>query len=408
MNYELKNSQEYKDTLDDDDTDKLPEDEQFKINLFYEWDAAKKNFFGDYADDDPIRSMSFRQFLQSKLDAGDYEDDHEKQLLIDAIEEVKGGAGYFKEMFGAATQMADMRTFAKKPVKFSSKKKLKLEEDDQKTITAYHGSKKKFNDFEISKIGSNIGTDNFDFKGIYLTDSKDFAKGYAIDKASSSYIDKNGEEHTTISDASDGYVYTCTLMPKKPLVIDIEGNEENKNLYWARVKDQDKIVKQGYDLICHLNIPYTDENGKSNGYIGNEYVVLDPSIIKINKIEHFNDKGKLLKEDSNKKKTAVVAFGRFNPPTIGHKKLIDTMVSVSKGEKPKLYLSHSVDSKKNPLSYDSKIRWTTKAFSDEVDVIKGNYTNMFDIMSDLYKDGYTDIIYVGGEDRVGDDSKLIG
>ena len=36
MSYELKDSQEYKDTLDDSDTDKLPKDEQFKINLFYE------------------------------------------------------------------------------------------------------------------------------------------------------------------------------------------------------------------------------------------------------------------------------------------------------------------------------------------------------------------------------------
>ena len=51
--------------------------------------------------------MSFRQFLQDKLYNGDYEDDHEKQLIKDAIEEVKNGffyesmnEGIFKKQMG--------------------------------------------------------------------------------------------------------------------------------------------------------------------------------------------------------------------------------------------------------------------------------------------------------------------
>lgn len=124
--------------------------------------------------------MSFREFLQDKLDSGDYEDDHEKQLLIDTIKEVKGGSGYFKEMM--ATQGADMGTFNR-----SIAKKLNLNEDDAN-------------------------------------------------------------------------------------------------------------------------------------------------------------------------KTAVVAFGRLNPPTIGHEKMINKMASLANGEKAKLYLSHTTNSKKDPLSYDSKLR----------------------------------------------------
>ena len=99
-------------------------------------------------------------------------------------------------------------------------------------------------------------------------------------------------------------------------------------------------------------------------------------------------------------KTAVVAFGRMNPPTIGHQKLVDTMASLASGEKAKLYLSHKQDDKTDPLYYESKLRWCEKAFGDKVDVIRSNAVNAFKVLADLYEAGYTDIIYVGGEDRV--------
>jgi FAD synthase len=60
-----------------------------------------------------------------------------------------------------------------------------------------------------------------------------------------------------------------------------------------------------------------------------------------------------------KTSTAVVTFGRFNPPTIGHQKLVDKVVAVAKAKRaiPLVYASHSSDKKKNPLSYDSKIKY---------------------------------------------------
>ena len=50
-------------------------------------------------------------------------------------------------------------------------------------------------------------------------------------------------------------------------------------------------------------------------------------------------------------KTAVFAFGRFNPPTIGHEKLINAVIAVNQRERGTafIYGSHSQDSKKNPL-----------------------------------------------------------
>ena len=220
----IEDTDEYKDSLDWDDTKRLPKDEQFKMNLFYEWDAIKKDPFGDYSEDDPRKSMSFREFLQDKLEGGDYEDDHEKQLLIKTIEEVKGGSGYFREML--ATQRGDMGSFNK----FS--KKLVLDED-----------------------GSN--------------------------------------------------------------------------------------------------------------------------------------------------KVVVMAFGRLNPPSIGHRKLAKKMASLAKGEKPKLYLSHKIDSSTDPLSYGSKVKWAEKELGDLVDVVESDAKNVFQALHELYEQGYTDIIYVGGDDRIG-------
>jgi len=73
-----------------------------------------------------------------------------------------------------------------------------------------------------------------------------------------------------------------------------------------------------------------------------------------------------LKEDDNS--TAVFAFGRFNPPTIGHEKLINAVRSVAQKNdaKPYLFLSHKQNSKTDPLSYSEKadyIRGTGK-FTD--------------------------------------------
>jgi len=103
----------------------------------------------------------------------------------------------------------------------------------------------------------------------------------------------------------------------------------------------------------------------------------------------------------SEQKTAVVAFGRMNPPTIGHQKLVDTMASLATGEKAKLFLSHTQDKKKNPLSYEQKIRYAKEAFEPKIDVVESPARTIIEVLRDLYSDGYTDIIYVGGEDRIG-------
>ena len=100
------------------------------------------------------------------------------------------------------------------------------------------------------------------------------------------------------------------------------------------------------------------------------------------------------------KKSIAFAFGRFNPPTIGHEKLINKVKSVGTNDY-KIYLSRSEDPKKNPLSPRDKLGIMKKMFPSHARNIEINQTNMvLDIATELYKKGYTDVTMVAGSDRV--------
>src|SRR6056300_1486720 len=100
------------------------------------------------------------------------------------------------------------------------------------------------------------------------------------------------------------------------------------------------------------------------------------------------------------KKTMVFTFGRFNPPTIGHQKLIQKVLSIPANEK-KIYLSRSQDSKKNPLEPNAKLRFMRDMFKFARSNLELNPTNMvLDLMTSIYKKGFTDVTMVVGSDRV--------
>ena len=101
-----------------------------------------------------------------------------------------------------------------------------------------------------------------------------------------------------------------------------------------------------------------------------------------------------------KGKSIAFTFGRFNPPTIGHEKLIKKVQSIPTNDY-KVFLSRSEDPKKNPLSPQQKLAYMKKMFPQYARNIEINTTNMvLDIASKLYKQGYTDVTMVVGSDRV--------
>ena len=97
-------------------------------------------------------------------------------------------------------------------------------------------------------------------------------------------------------------------------------------------------------------------------------------------------------------KTIAFAFGRFNPPTIGHKKLMDKVKSVSSDYK--IYLSRSEDPKKNPLSPRDKLALMKRMFPTHArNIVINPSNNVLDILVKLY-DTHHRVIMVAGSDRV--------
>ena len=108
-----------------------------------------------------------------------------------------------------------------------------------------------------------------------------------------------------------------------------------------------------------------------------------------------------LKEDDNS--TAVFAFGRFNPPTIGHEKLINTVRSVAQKNdaKPYIFLSHKTNSKTDPLTYSEKADYiqSTGKFTD-VEIGDPAVTTLVQALQKLMNEGRTRVVMVAGSDRV--------
>ena len=84
---------------------------------------------------------------------------------------------------------------------------------------------------------------------------------------------------------------------------------------------------------------------------------------------------------------AVVAWGRMGIPSEGHQKLVHAVQSHAKkvGGHPMVYLSHTQDAKKNPLSYDDKIKYAQQAFGDVVK--KAPHKTIIDVMKGLQDKG---------------------
>lgn len=108
--------------------------------------------------------------------------------------------------------------------------------------------------------------------------------------------------------------------------------------------------------------------------------------------------------------TLTIAFGRFNPPTVGHQQLMDTaaMAAMEDGGDYIIVPSRSQDKKKNPLDPDTKISYMRKMFPDHSERIINdkNFKTIFDVLKKAHNDGYANVRIVGGSDRVKEFERL--
>lgn len=113
-------------------------------------------------------------------------------------------------------------------------------------------------------------------------------------------------------------------------------------------------------------------------------------------MKNFKD---YLKEDSS---VVYFTFGRMNPPTIGHEKLMNSLAKKSGTNPYKVYLSQSQDPKSNPLAYQEKVKFVRRMFPRHARAVMldKKVKNVFDVATKLYEQGFVNIVMVVGSDRV--------
>jgi len=114
------------------------------------------------------------------------------------------------------------------------------------------------------------------------------------------------------------------------------------------------------------------------------------------------------KEPSSSVKTAVITYGRFNPPTVGHQALLQTLAQTGAQNKAQLtavFPTHTVN-KDNPLPFELKAQALQAVSPENVQVLPDGKT-LFAVLSFLSKNGYNRVIHIAGSDRLTEYGRLI-
>jgi hypothetical protein len=114
------------------------------------------------------------------------------------------------------------------------------------------------------------------------------------------------------------------------------------------------------------------------------------------------------KQPTGAVKTAVITYGRFNPPTVGHQALLQTLSQTGTQNKANLtavFPSHTVN-KDNPVPFDLKAQVLQAISPKNVQVLPDGKT-LFAVLSYLSKNGYNRVIHIAGSDRLPEYERLI-
>ena len=173
--------------------------------------------------------------------------------------------------------------------------------------------------------------------------------------------------------------------------------------------DAAKFARKGYLTFQNWfqKLPYEDKLA-----LGGELSFFTRQTDKtIEKMLKFKFEQKELKdfkditEDADK--GATFTFGRFNPPTVGHVKLATKMKSVSSGHDVLIYTTHTIDKTKNPLTNAQIRKFMNPMLPRGISVQTSASRTVFDVLVDLYDNGYRYIQMVVGSDRIMEFDKLL-
>ena len=135
--------------------------------------------------------------------------------------------------------------------------------------------------------------------------------------------------------------------------------------------------------------------------------VTDAEIDSLRK-EHAQSKTRAVAEALDKGNTLVFAFGRFNPPTVGHGKLMSKVITEARKNNANniVYASASTDKRSNPLDVKTKVKFMKKMFpANKIQAAGGNQRTFIEVLK-FYDRIYGNIIMIAGSDRVSEFQKL--
>jgi nicotinic acid mononucleotide adenylyltransferase/predicted nucleotidyltransferase len=135
--------------------------------------------------------------------------------------------------------------------------------------------------------------------------------------------------------------------------------------------------------------------------------VTDAEIDSLRK-EHAQSETRAVAEALDKGNTLVFAFGRFNPPTVGHGKLMSKVITEARKNNANhiVYASASTDKRSNPLDVKTKVKFMKKMFpANKIQAAGGNQRTFIEVLK-FYDKIYGNIIMIAGSDRVSEFQKL--
>ena len=166
-----------------------------------------------------------------------------------------------------------------------------------------------------------------------------------------------------------------------------------------------------WDNLWHLS---PDKDKKKN--LEKRFGIKNIKVDKRGKILSFEEIEKKVRSFEQfleaKQKTVVFSFGRLNPPTVGHQKLLQKIVQTAQrlSGQPMMFVSYSQDAKKNPLTAKQKITYIKKMFPKEARQLKlqdnPKLRNAMEIATELHGK-YDNLVMVVGSDRVRDFKTLL-
>ena len=159
------------------------------------------------------------------------------------------------------------------------------------------------------------------------------------------------------------------------------------------------------DMSTNLNLPVVIKTK------GNEIEVTNKTIMRK---QNFKTPNKVIKYESFRTfseatESVVFTFGRFNPPTTGHEKLIEKVKKIAGGDDYYIFPSHSQNNKKDPLPLAKKVAYMRDMFPKHKRSIIANnkLKTVLDIAVYFHQQGYVELNMVVGSDRVAEFKKLL-